>query len=395
LRFRNRLNLSEPRQEPGSLEVAAPLRPPGEPPKAVRGPVRRHNRALDGVRGVAIALVLLFHIGFLPCGWVGVQLFFVLSGYLITGILVEARSLKPAAYYGRFYWRRTLRIFPLYYAFLLGALVIYWLAGVPQGLASDWPFLFSYTHNLARLRTDDVYTFVHFWSLSVEEQFYFLWPTVVFFTPLKQFRRLLLGLVILVPVARLLVGLYLQGRGASADYAARAVYSLPTSHLDAFAVGAMVTVFDLSWIRHRGRAFIAGLGGLALIGAAYSAFLYFHGGVYWAALGFPHMLQRYYQYAWGYTVLNVMGGLAVLACRDGNALGGWVEARPLRYLGRISYGVYVYHVPILALLVGRWPVGQVSPAGIAATLGYVSIVIAVSALSFELFEKQVLRLKGG
>jgi peptidoglycan/LPS O-acetylase OafA/YrhL len=122
--------------------------------------------------------------------------------------------------------------------------------------------------------------------------------------------------------------------------------------------------------------------------------MHLQGGVYWATFGFPHFLQRNYQYVWGYTALNLVGGLAVLACRGQNALGGWAEARSLRYLGRISYGVYVYHLPVLDALRSKWPIGAASPGGIAATLGYVAIVIGISALSFELFEKQMLRLKG-
>src|SRR6267154_625078 len=100
----------------------------------------QYVKSLDGIRGLAVSLVVLFHFGLFPAGWVGVQIFFVLSGYLITSILLLEKARPFAEYVGRFYWRRSLRIFPLYFAFLAVVLATYVAIGKPESFAADWPF---------------------------------------------------------------------------------------------------------------------------------------------------------------------------------------------------------------------------------------------------------------
>jgi peptidoglycan/LPS O-acetylase OafA/YrhL len=167
-----------------------------------------HVNSLDGIRGIAVALVMLFHFGALPAGWVGVQIFFVLSGYLITQILLREKEKQQFGdFLGRFYWRRSLRIFPLYFTFLALALVAYTGFGEPKSFATDWPYLATYTTNFGRLRSTDIGPiFVHLWSLAVEEQFYLFWPLLVYFLPMHIFKRALIAIIALTPLLRL--GLY-------------------------------------------------------------------------------------------------------------------------------------------------------------------------------------------
>ncbi len=126
-------------------------------------------------------MVLLFHQGLLPFGWVGVQIFFVLSGYLITRLLVEARGERLRSYLRTFYGRRSLRIFPLYFAVIL----VCWLAlsaGISlNGVAAGLPFAATYTYNLfhASSHFEHSKLITHFWSLCVEEQFYLVWPFLI------------------------------------------------------------------------------------------------------------------------------------------------------------------------------------------------------------------------
>src|SRR4029077_13536960 len=94
---------------------------------------------LDGLRGIAIALVVLFHFGLFPPGWVGVQLFFVLSGYLISDILLTEKEKPFPAYLSRFYWRRSLRIFPLYFFYLIITSALFAATREPKSLEIDWP----------------------------------------------------------------------------------------------------------------------------------------------------------------------------------------------------------------------------------------------------------------
>src|SRR6186713_2808206 len=107
----------------------------------------RYSKPLDGIRGLAILGVVLLHYSWVSAGWIGVQLFFVLSGYLITSILVGDRDLPASTYFKRFYWRRSLRIFPLYFAYLTVLTVAHVTIGISPGLERQLPYLFTYTHN--------------------------------------------------------------------------------------------------------------------------------------------------------------------------------------------------------------------------------------------------------
>src|ERR1700733_6831829 len=97
--------------------------------------------SLDGIRAIAIAMVMCFHFGFFAPGWIGVQIFFTLSGYLITGILVKNKQRPFGIYIGTFFWHRALRILPLLCFFLTLAAIVYVATGVPPTFRSDWPWL--------------------------------------------------------------------------------------------------------------------------------------------------------------------------------------------------------------------------------------------------------------
>jgi peptidoglycan/LPS O-acetylase OafA/YrhL len=180
--------------------------------------INRYVPTLDGLRGIAILVVMLFHYMtgsyhwpvlkqvFRLCrmGWLGVDLFFVLSGFLITGILLHTKS-RPH-YFRNFYVRRTLRIFPLYYVVLLGVFTVGALVSslhTPTFLALQHRqvYLWTYSVNWVNWFRSDL-LFVadwieanHFWSLAVEEQFYLVWPTVVFLLSSRTLSSLCVVLV--------------------------------------------------------------------------------------------------------------------------------------------------------------------------------------------------------
>jgi peptidoglycan/LPS O-acetylase OafA/YrhL len=203
----------------------------------------QYFKALDGVRGIAILLVILFHYGLLGCGWIGVQLFFVLSGYLITSILLKERKTSLSNYLKRFYWRRSLRIFPLYYLYLLVILGAYLSLKIPPAFADQWPYLFTYTYNVRHIlpNYDGSPLLIHLWSLSVEEQFYLIWPALVFVFAARRFKPLLLGIVVVVPLLRLLTSLYLTHLGSTPVYLGTVLYTITPFQIDAFATGALVS----------------------------------------------------------------------------------------------------------------------------------------------------------
>src|SRR3954469_10344160 len=133
-------------------------------------------KSLDGVRALAIILVMTFHAGITHFGWMGVQLFFVLSGYLITGILWKEkfRDVSLSFKFKKFWVRRSLRIFPLYFGYLVALGLTFLVLHFPSYYTLYAPYLFTYTFNYTRLLSgwQGNPLFTHLWSLSIEEQFY-------------------------------------------------------------------------------------------------------------------------------------------------------------------------------------------------------------------------------
>ncbi|HEX6534104.1 MAG TPA: acyltransferase [Gemmatimonadaceae bacterium] len=370
-------------------------------------PAREHVPALDGIRGLAILVVMGFHFGLhmpeatpfdhlvgrvLGAGWIGVDLFFVLSGLLITSLLLDAKG--SPGYYRAFYGRRALRIFPLYYGFLAA----YLLLVVHRGTSGDdhylwkeqwwwWSYLDNWWIALVRRTEPPNYLWVGpFWSLAVEEQFYLLWPTLV----LLLSRRRLAVLCAVIIVGAPLFRLWLRAHHA-ADVAA---YALTPARLDALAVGALLAVVLRDPALARRGVRIARLVGVAAAVVVVRTFLR-QGGM-WTYGGWEEGI--------GYTVVALAwGGLVIAgaAARAGTiaerALGvGW-----LRALGKYSYAMYVFHVPIwshvrpLVFHGGDPPVvwGSRVPATLALALLRGSLTFAAALASWHLYEKHFLRLK--
>ena len=225
-------------------------KPPGF---AANPPIGTHLPALDGLRGVAILLVLLGHFDIyssataldatvreiLKCGWMGVDLFFVLSGYLITGILWRTR--EDPAYFLKFYARRSLRIFPLYYAFVAAMLLIFaifphYRMEMAVSLANQawiWIFLTNVLVTLKGHWIQAVPGFNHFWSLAVEEQFYLVWPALLWWIrDRRTMLRIVLSMLFVAPAFRVLCW--------ADETSALGAFLLTPARMDAFAMGAVV-----------------------------------------------------------------------------------------------------------------------------------------------------------
>jgi peptidoglycan/LPS O-acetylase OafA/YrhL len=360
---------------------------------------------LDGVRGLAILMVILHNFAVadspLPgiagrllyaCiggGWIGVTLFFALSGFLITGILLDTQHER--GHFRRFYLRRTLRITPLYYGVLLVAFVVLPLAGAAPALVQvDMPhqfWLWTYLSNWVMPFGIVDHSFPHFWSLAVEEQFYLLWPLLTWRRSPPTVLRWGLALAALALVVR--VGLLLSGGTLELAY-----FWTPC-RMDALALGgsaaAALRMPGLAaWVTARRRQ---------LLGAAGVVFIA-------CVLGF-HGLPRaeFGILTLGYSLLAVSFSSLVLglACADlaGDVHPGlrfWRSA-PLRVLARYSYGMYIIHKPLhdfvaaplfrsLGADVLRSPAANAAyfVAGLAAS-------VTLAALSYHLFEQRFLALK--
>ncbi|MEO8152033.1 MAG: acyltransferase, partial [Rhizobacter sp.] len=229
------------------------------PNAAATGRKLNHLPALDGLRGLAILLVLAHNFATvelpqglvghvidlaLDGGWIGVQLFFVLSGFLITRILLQTQDAPN--YYRAFFGRRVLRIFPLYYAALFVGFVVFPLLGrVGPALAHDQGqqlWLWLYVSNWTHLLNFESQLFPHFWSLAIEEQFYLLWPLLVHRRSALQVLRLCL----VVAVVSLLMRVAMLWQGADSG----TVYTYTVCRMDALALGAAVA----AWLQMPGVA---------------------------------------------------------------------------------------------------------------------------------------------
>lgn len=343
---------------------------------------------LDGLRAIAVLMVLFFHQELLGLGWIGVQIFFVLSGFLITRILVQTRGLPLRTYLVEFYGRRSLRIFPLYFG-VLGLFALATAFGMQaQGVREGLPFAASYTYNFWHASSSFVHSKLisHFWSLCVEEQFYFVWPFFIFFCPERMLRRSLLVIVLAGPLVR--AGLHqllsMPGLPAFAE-TDTAVYVLTPSHVDAFALGAFFSLYPLGGSR---RALFASFAVLVAAGAALSPFVPVNPSYPWS-FGFPLGLGPGAAYIWVYSLLNLCAALLIDAVVHRRFLPGLFDSRALSYIGKISYGVYVFHYPLQSFLRKLIPD---SPLLIQVAVQILLTLVFASA-SFYLWEMPFLRKK--
>ncbi len=364
--------------------------------------------ALDGVRGVAILIVMLGHfaIGFktggaadtalktlMQTGWAGVDIFFVLSGFLITGILLEAKGAPH--YFKNFYARRVLRIFPVYYAFLFLFFVVLPIVKppAPGGPFDGWNvsqwWFWAYLSNLQILfpawpRPEPL---SHFWSLAVEEQFYVFWPAVVLLMSRKG--------VIRTCVAFMIISVALRIWLHTTDINPTAGYRITPARLDTLGTGALLAILardPVWWARIRPiapKAIVACLAGLFIISIPTRSML---------QTGF--LIQ-----AIGYTLLAIIGASLIVFSIDPSSakrrVVRFLRTPFMRFLGKYSYAMYIFHFPLAWFLenaglgVNRYPTvaGSHIPGVVIFSLLTAGLTAIAALISWNLFEKHFLRLK--
>jgi peptidoglycan/LPS O-acetylase OafA/YrhL len=365
----------------------------------------RHVPALDGIRGLAILLVLIDHLmasnartgsrlfdtlsEIRTSSYCGVNLFFALSGFLITGILFD--SLDLPRYFTRFYARRALRIFPLYYGVILGLLI---LTGSLHFAWSGWQYYFlTYTQNLAVWRDSTTlklgfFNINHFWSLQVEEQFYLIWPLIIYKLrqPEKIVRISLIGCAIIFAIRVFLVAM----RAHPAFHNKYLTYSPTFSCADNILFGCcLCALLRTRWRETTLRAapwvLAASAGTLAITAIENS-------GLDWS--------NNWFVPTFGFTLIAISCSAAIaMAQRPASKTQRFFSNDILRFLGKYSYGIYIFHYslhgaltrPIRLFLNDHGHSKALSVIVTAAVVGILSVLVAM--LSYHLFEIHFLRLK--
>jgi len=353
---------------------------------------RSYYPALDGLRGFAIAAVLFHHnLGFLPFpkfGWTGVDLFFVLSGFLITDILLKTKEEKN--FLQNFFIRRILRIFPLYY----GITILYFILAPSLSQFKD-QYSYYYTNQcmlwlhlqnwlyITNPEPNQYTVFSHFWSLSVEEQFYLVWPLIIFAS--KKLRTLVTILCIILfgcILFRFLSWLYF-GNGNTTfhlQYMTRA---------DGLCIGSLIAIWRNTCVQTARKKLFQLCAVLLSLHAITFVLVktIFTNASHFSIFGFS-------------TVSVILGTLLIFVIEKGNALTKILfENRPIKGLGKISYGLYVFHWPILVLF-KIYFVKYTMNLGISNHQSYVVASMAatitailLSILSYNLFEKKILAFR--
>jgi peptidoglycan/LPS O-acetylase OafA/YrhL len=349
--------------------------------------------ALNGLRGIAALLVMFFHYFLLDFGWVGVQLFFVLSSFLITGILAREREVSTGNYLKTFYGRRCLRIFPLYYTFFAIILLIDAISGLPPNVMAIWWWGVTHTYNLGLAVNTGLSNFflTHIWSLNVEEQYYLLWPVLIYFLPARWLPRLLWACLLLAPALRAATHIVATQVWDVTDPAV-SVYVMPLSYLDAFAAGGLVALGHFRCCRRKLLAYTA----IAIAAGLINAYMLASSPVVLRAdLGYPIYMSAGFQYIWGYTILSLLFAALIGSVVTHRGDYRWLEFGALEYLGKISFGLYLLHRPVVALAL--WLVGasglDLKPYDLSFAALCVALTIGIAALSYRYLEYPITRRK--
>jgi peptidoglycan/LPS O-acetylase OafA/YrhL len=356
-----------------------------------------HLPALDGIRGLAILMVMVFHVTqflailhveipfeglrLLLLGQSGVDLFFVLSGFLITGILLDTRD-APGRF-RKFYGRRTLRICPLYYGVILLGMFITFVTtgGIFRSDGIGWTWLATYLGNVPpTLGVKDAY-FGHFWSLAVEEQFYLVWPTIIYLLPVRYSFAISAAMVVAGPCGRLAF----EEAGLSSFY--------PTPcRTDALGIGA-VLAFCLrnSALKARDRrlhalGWITSLAAMAGCVPVMGSIIFGGHEIAWVRI------LKFSAFAWVYAILIANATY----CVSTSWLSRVLNFRFLRLAGKYSYAMYVFHPFIILALRNLLSIeGDTLSASGAICFGAVAIAVTfvIAQATWFCFELPLLSMK--
>ena len=346
---------------------------------------KSYRPALDGLRAIAVLSVLAYHFGYtwLPGGFLGVDVFFVLSGYLITSLLIREYDHTQRIAFAQFWARRVRRLLPALAVLLLGVSAwVYWSAPIETWTARRQDLLWTlfYGANWHFIETSQDYfarytgasPLLHAWSLAIEEQFYFLWP-LIFLVTLRvlRFRRWLMAALFVA--AAVASALWMAALYDSAGFSR--AYHGTDSRIQQLLIGAALAVVPI-WATRRVRPspWLWWLGPVVALAVAGSM------------LGLDDRAAFYYRGGAFLFSLIVAGVIWAVEVAPSHWIARALSVRPLRWVGRISYGLYLWH---WFVLVAIWDGASSGRLGNAWRVKGLSLTFAAAALSYYLVERPV------
>lgn len=317
---------------------------------------------LDGIRAIAITAVFLHHAFRLKLLWMGVDLFFILSGFLITGILLKHKDQSLKKYFGHFYARRARRILPPYLLLLLVTSLLFGVAW-----ARHWYFYIFLMNIVEAFNIPHPLTLSLLWSLAVEEQFYLVWPFVVYFLSEEAIAWVAAAIVLAAPALRWLCTPWFPAHWP--------IYALTPFRMDLLAVGALLA---LVWRKHPERIRQFGQYGPILSVLALLALVLLARNPTFTTTANTRLSNL-----WIYEMSLFIGTGIILWALSGKGIRILTLA-PVRYLGRISYPVYLIHATALVLA------GRFLPQAPARTALAITLTLIYASASWFFLEKPLL-----
>ena len=360
------------------------------------------SKGLTSFRALAFFLIFFFHSSFFGSGqlgfkggYLGIQAFFVLSGFLLTPILLNMKSkLNAGDFFIHFYGRRALRIFPLYYSYLIivaaiSACVVSQNTNIVQAdrFLEQLPWTMTYTYDFFHASSYFKHTVLatHFWSLAVEEQFYLIWPFAIFLISANHLKKFLMLVILTGPLIRFLLGIVANANILPVlSQTDLVIYVLPFSHFDAFAIGGYFALYGKSR-----NALFVGFTVLIVLTLGMVTSWLSTGQAILSQFGYAPLMKDSYKFIWGYSIFNLMFANMLVQIRNGTFMTMFLENPLLVYLGTISYGLYVFHLPILWLVYSNM---NTLPE-IVRVFSSLLITIMISAASYEFMEKRFINIK--
>jgi len=359
--------------------------------------------SIDSLRALAMTMVIAQHCKLLPFGWTGVWLFYVISGFVISrNFIAERATFKPASlfHYLSFVTRRMFRIIPPYAAYVIICLLVIRLLGYPEQYR-ELPYLTTFTFNWRMIFSVEPQfsAFGHLWTISVEEQFYILFPILILLLKRDHAIFALIAICLLVPVLRNVMAGQMAAHGWDSERIAFGVYASSFGQFDAFASGALLAHFEKAIRRHPQLA--TKMAWLALVMATVYVATYIGINIRSGAHGIDAIRNIVSGVLYGekrevfvYIVMNFCAA-ATLA----GAIAGWrvfnlIEHPLLVAVGQVSYGGYLLHAIVLLVMgeaIGWLFESQTVQSRIAFFLIAWCCTVAIAWLSYTTWERKLIR----